>query len=177
MRCRFCESDVISKNFLRHLERHHGNEKEVKDVLQFPKCSKERRQALALLRNDTNFDLYIGGTVRPNRSVLQECATNQKYFPCAYCKGLFLEGYLKRHAKLCTSQKTDHISNKTLRINHLSNSQTAIACASDPTDTISKLNVKNQVRLIIIILGFHVIKCWLSQFFYSTFCILMVNIT
>lgn len=149
MRCRFCESDVFSKNFLRHLERRHGNEKEVKSVLQFPKRSKERRQALSLLRNDTNFDLYIGGTLRPNRSVPQDMARNGKYYPCAYCKGLFLRSYLKRHSKSCKSQETDTICNKTVRISHLSNSQTVIACASDPTDTISKLNVKKQVSYML----------------------------
>ncbi|KAJ8932570.1 hypothetical protein NQ318_007619 [Aromia moschata] len=47
------------------LARHHRSEKEVVNALQWPKGSKERRQALSLLRNATNFDLYITG-IRSN---------------------------------------------------------------------------------------------------------------
>lgn len=98
---------------MRHLQRHHGFENEVEDILKYPKNSKQRRQALSLLRNSTNFDLYIAGTVRPNRTLIKESDGEINYYPCAYCKGLFLRSYLKRHAKSCISQKSVQTSDKT----------------------------------------------------------------
>ena len=64
---------------MRHLERLHGTETAVQDILKYPKKSKQRRQALSLLRNATNFDLYIGGTVRPNRKIKKQC-TKEDYY-------------------------------------------------------------------------------------------------
>ena len=64
---------------MRHLERLHGTETAVQDILKYPKNSKQRRQALSLLRNATNFELYIGGTVRPNRKIKKQC-TKEDYY-------------------------------------------------------------------------------------------------
>lgn len=88
--CKFCEEDIISTNLLRHIERHHGEEKEVLDILKMPRNSKERRQKMFLLRHDTNFDLYINGITRPHIEILNpKCET--VYYPCSSCKGLFKE--------------------------------------------------------------------------------------
>lgn len=148
VRCKFCSEDVLSKNFMRHLQRHHGSEKEVTDILMLPKNSKERRLAVILLRKDTNFDLHISGTTRPYRH--SDKSTNNKfdYYPCIYCKGIFRRIYLKRHAKVCI-RKPETEEKAGIRMNYISKSQTIVACASDPTDTISKLNVKHQVRIIL----------------------------
>jgi hypothetical protein len=51
VRCKFCNSDIATKNFMRHLKRHHSDEDEVRKIFRLPKNSKERRQAFALLRN------------------------------------------------------------------------------------------------------------------------------
>ncbi|KAF5307102.1 hypothetical protein FQR65_LT18464 [Abscondita terminalis] len=141
-RCKFCERDVQTKNFTRHLLRHHQLEKEVQTIIQMPKNSKERRQAFSLLRHDTNFELFIKGNIRPNRT--KSSKENVEYYPCAYCKGLFFRNYLKRHAKLCVIQKNKGENNEH-RINHSSQSQTMVACALDPTDVISKLDIKDKV--------------------------------
>ncbi|XP_050509409.1 uncharacterized protein LOC126886500 isoform X2 [Diabrotica virgifera virgifera] len=142
--CKFCEEDVYSKNFVRHLERSHQSETELINIFQLPKSSKERRIALSAFRYDTNFDLYINSIkIRPVRK--QSTADGEPtYYPCAYCKGLFVKSYLKRHAKSCLFQKQWTKGNET-RQNHMANSQTIVACALDPTNVISKLNVKEQV--------------------------------
>ncbi|RZC38003.1 hypothetical protein BDFB_013121, partial [Asbolus verrucosus] len=65
---------------------------------------KERRQALSVLRNETNFELYVQGIIRPYRQCNKPAEEKPVYYPCAACKGLFLKHYLKRHAKKCHGQ-------------------------------------------------------------------------
>ncbi|KAF5294386.1 hypothetical protein FQR65_LT19983 [Abscondita terminalis] len=140
--CRYCGNDIATLNFARHLQRKHAEEKEVIDIMEYPKNSKARRKAFALLRNDTNFDLYINGMLRPNRCQ-KDGDKDNLYYPCAHCKGLFMKTYLMRHAKFCIART--NTNGKEGKVNHVSDSQTAIACATDVTGTISKLNVKEQV--------------------------------
>ncbi|KAK4879781.1 hypothetical protein RN001_007927 [Aquatica leii] len=138
-RCKFCDKDVLSKNFTRHLQRSHSNEKEVVSVFQLPKNSKERRQAFSLLRNSANFDLYIKGEIRPYRERINKVET-EKFYPCVTCKGLFLKQYLRRHAKKCYGFKNTNCTK-----NYLGQSQTLSACAFDKTNVLSTLNVKEKV--------------------------------
>lgn len=142
VRCRYCETDVATKNFVRHLQRNHAEEESIRTIMAMPKNSIERRNALALLRYETNFDLYIHGETRPSRQPTRNCE-EIKYYPCAYCKGLFMKSYIRRHAKACRVRQS--VSGSKEKTNHLSNSQTVIACALDPTNVISKLNIKEQV--------------------------------
>ncbi|KAJ8953434.1 hypothetical protein NQ318_023553 [Aromia moschata] len=67
IKCKYCDEDIISKNFLRHLKTWHSQETDVINILSFPKKSKQRKEALAVFRNETNFDLYIRGEICPNR--------------------------------------------------------------------------------------------------------------
>nr|CAI5827434.1 unnamed protein product [Callosobruchus analis] len=141
VRCRFCGEDIAGKNFKRHLERNHAAEKELKNILEYPKKSKERKQAMAFLRNETNFELLLRGTLRPNRE-MQTSVESAEYVPCSYCKGLFIKEYLCRHLKKCKAFNSDMSKG-----NKLSMSHTLIACAADPTDTIARLNVKKKQLL------------------------------
>lgn len=143
MKCKFCDQDLTTKNFSRHLIKKHASESEVKDILSFPKNSKERRRAFMLFRNETNFGLFIKGITRPNRQRLINTDKKEVYYPCAYCKGLFVREYLKRHSKSCLVKPTD----ENVRNYHISASQTVTACAMDTTNVISKLNVKTLVSL------------------------------
>lgn len=122
------------------MERHHASETELKNILEYPKKSKERRHAFILLRNETNFNLFINGITRPNRQKVKNSDENSVYYPCVYCKGLFIKEYLKRHSKVCVVETKDRKTK-----NHISLSQTVTACAMDPTNVITKLNVKQQV--------------------------------
>lgn len=122
--------------------RKHGSEPEVRKIIDMPPNSKERRQALILLRNDTNFDLYIKGTIRPIHLKIDQTEDSTRYYPCAYCKGVFLKNYLRRHARSCPFQKRKSNDPKK---DHLSQSQTVVACAVDPTNVVARLNVKEKV--------------------------------
>lgn len=151
MHCKFCREEIANKNFMRHLKRNHIHLKEVQNVFKFPQNSKERRHALGLLRNNINFDLYLQGKIRPKRQHFQDIADkNIDYYPCIYCKGLFIKEYLKRHVKSCKNFINNQTQIRSIKTNHLSRSQTFIACAADPTNVISQLNVKEQVLIMTI---------------------------
>lgn len=146
MHCKFCKGDVNTKNFARHLERKHDNEAEIQQIFCLEKNSKARKTALAILRNDTNFDLYIrNNELRTLRN--RDVVTEFEYYPCAYCKALVLKTYLTRHVKTCPMKRRwlDTKTDTTTKTNHASNSQTEIVCARDPTNVISKLNIKSKV--------------------------------
>lgn len=147
MWCTFCAKDVSSKNFVRHLERSHNNENKVKSILDLPTKSKERRLAFELLRRNTNFDLYINGTIRPLRETTNPDIS--AYYPCIYCKATIKKSYLQRHSKACKSRGLG-TANTILEKNrsYLTGSQTLAACSIDPTNIISRLNVKEQVCTI-----------------------------
>ncbi|KAJ8946138.1 hypothetical protein NQ314_008960, partial [Rhamnusium bicolor] len=150
IQCKYCLEDIANKNFMRHLKRNHSTEKEVESIFQYPKNSKERRHALGILRNETNFNLFIKGTIRPNRNRYKNLVEHEKYYPCAYCKGLFFKEYLRRHVKNCIAIKTHaNASQVELKKNVLSRSHTITACAVDPTNVISKLNVKEQYLVFV----------------------------
>ncbi|CAH1976684.1 unnamed protein product [Acanthoscelides obtectus] len=140
--CKFCDEDVTSRNFVRHLIRHHKHETDVKKALEFPAKCKERKQALSVLRNEQNFELYLKGIIRPKKQLSE--GTNITYYPCVYCKAVYARSFLIRHAKTC-SAKIRSAENTKFKVNHVALSQTTVACALDPTDVISKLNLKEQV--------------------------------
>lgn len=124
------------------METYHSDENEIKAILAYPKCSRARRQAFSLLRKKTNFDLYINGVFRPYRMNKEQ--TSKTFYPCIYCRGLFKKGYLKRHTKVCSVEYSRNADPR-IRHNYITDSQTLTACAMDPTNTISRLNVKEQV--------------------------------
>lgn len=75
---------------MRHSKRNHKDEKEIQEIFQHPNYNEGR-----------NFNLFIeGNDVRPSRKHLNSNKTGD-YYPCVYCKGLYLKTYLKTHAKVC----------------------------------------------------------------------------
>lgn len=133
--------DTTSRNFVRHLVRHHKGEHEVENILKLPSKSKERKQVINLLKSNTNFDMYLKGIVRPKKQ--QNPHNDHEYYPCIYCKTLYSKHYLHRHAKICPIKKISIDGNK--KSEQVALSQTLVACALDTTDVISKLNIKEQV--------------------------------
>lgn len=122
---------------MRHLLRNHRNEPEVEEALEFPVKSKQRKQAICMIRNDSNFDLFLRGTVRPKKQTLQDA--EKKFYPCIYCKAIYTKTYLRRHCKTCEFRTSP------MEVNVVGRSQTLIAYSSDPTNAISKLEVNEQV--------------------------------
>ncbi|KAJ8948215.1 hypothetical protein NQ317_010967, partial [Molorchus minor] len=118
--------------------------KEVRDVLSYPLKSKERKCALEKFRNDSNFDLYLDGKIRPKKQ-LTEPTAEIEYYPCIYCKAIFSKHYLNRHVKKCIGNTEP---NKHTKVNIVSSSQTKVACALDPTNIISKLAIREEVHIL-----------------------------
>lgn len=116
---------------MRHLKRRHNDKNEVIGIFNYPLHSKERRQAFAMLRNDTNFNLYITGLIRPNRHCTKAINKDATYYPCVHCKGVYTKKYLKRHANSCSLKMRTKVDQKLM----------------DSTQVISKLNIKEQVVL------------------------------
>ncbi|KAJ8959507.1 hypothetical protein NQ318_022204, partial [Aromia moschata] len=121
--CKFCSEDIATKKFLRHLIRKHKNEDE--NILEFPKNSKKRRQALSLLRNDTNFNLFIQGIVRPKEQRFKNFVKDDEFM--IHSMRIFFG---------CQRNSNQR------KINHVSRSHTLTACVTDPTNVIFQLNVK-----------------------------------
>lgn len=119
---------------------------EVRDVMSFPLKSKQRKCALEKLRNDSNFDLYLDGKIRPKKQLTEP--TETEYYPCIYCNAIFSKCYLNRHVKKCIGNREP---NKHTKANVISSSQTKVACALDPTDVISKLAIRKEVRIFVFI--------------------------
>ncbi|XP_025830428.1 uncharacterized protein LOC112904510 [Agrilus planipennis] len=144
VRCVFCAEDSVSKNFMRHLMRRHAGEKEVKAILLEPLKSKARKKAVEALRKETQFEQYLDGDGIPARRNFNKNidTENQKslYYPCIHCKGLYKKSYLSRHLKLCTSKTC-----KSGASGAVSKSQTLTACSLDPTNVVSRLEVKEKV--------------------------------
>ncbi|KAJ8929701.1 hypothetical protein NQ314_017595 [Rhamnusium bicolor] len=101
----------------------------------------KRKEALAVLRKETNFDLYLRGEVCPNRrKPFNNPDTDIVYYPCVYCKGIFRKNYLRRHIKNCSAEKDNKSSQ-----NCVAKSQTFTACHMDPANVVSKLSIKETV--------------------------------
>lgn len=152
MNCKYCNTDIISKNFARHLKRKHKTEPEVHKILEYPKSSKLRKEAFSMLRNNTNFDLYIQGSFHPKRKTKRQDEPNVIYYPCVHCKGVFRKRYLKRHVKICSARTPSSTTEKCI-----SQSQNLTACLMDRTNTISKLFVKEKVSKCFIIAFWHIV--------------------
>ncbi|KAF5279660.1 hypothetical protein FQR65_LT15317 [Abscondita terminalis] len=132
--CKFCNNNVT--NFERHVETHHSDEKEVKDLKGYSKHSKEgknaRRKILALMRYDTEFQQFIEN----------ENITSGK-LPCAHCKKILAVTYLRRHYKNCTIKSINETGGS--RIQHRTQSQTLVACANNFTKTTASLRIIKEV--------------------------------
>ena len=141
--CKFCESEITSKHFARHLERQHGNERQVKELLALKPGSKEKKHYLMLLRNVENLDDAIRGKIVPKKREFTKDATEKNYVICIHCKGFYKRLSLSRHVKKCFAKKQDShdISHK----RPLAESLAFAACQKKYGEILSKLNVKNEI--------------------------------
>lgn len=103
--CKFCDSKVVSKHFARHISRNHVDRREVRELNQYKPNSKERKQLLALMRNEGNLTEAEHGEIIPKRCQKNEKPTSGNYTLCVHCKGLFKKHSLHRHVKKCFAVK------------------------------------------------------------------------
>nr|CAI5827060.1 unnamed protein product [Callosobruchus analis] len=76
--CKFCESLVVSRHFSRHLERHHSDEREVKELSEYKPGSRIRKHLLELLRNEGNLENVIRGKIIPKKKENQRKVRSMK---------------------------------------------------------------------------------------------------
>lgn len=107
--CAFCH-EVKRHRIVEHLERVHSNEVEVAAALALPKKSKERMEALNLLKNRGNF-IHNTKVLRgeatgfiPARRKEGDIVISQ-YLPCVHCLGFFSNVELWRHVKYHCPQR------------------------------------------------------------------------
>ncbi|KAK4885603.1 hypothetical protein RN001_001874 [Aquatica leii] len=141
--CKFCDDEVISKHFARHLERKHTEEKEVKEILSFEVKSKERKKLLLLLRNAGNLELAIRGHIIPKKRLsIQEVQEND-YAICIYCKGYYKRLCLSRHMKKCFAKTSESNTGNYKR--PLAESLVYSASQKQYGDILNKLAVKQLI--------------------------------
>ncbi|XP_059192255.1 uncharacterized protein LOC131974118 [Centropristis striata] len=93
----------------RHLEAVHGNVEEVARAFLYPKNSKERRNALNILRRRGNF-AYNACVVSKGAGELQACYRPRKarsafdFIHCFHCQGLYAKRTLWKHMKICPAR-------------------------------------------------------------------------
>ncbi|XP_065212456.1 uncharacterized protein LOC135840056 [Planococcus citri] len=99
--CVFCHKDIM--NFSRHLEKKHCDIEEVSNFLLFPKNSKERKNAIKLIRNRGNFASTQKGIIKPVKRLGLKSHQKKKknYVACVYCRGHYVAECMYRHVKNC----------------------------------------------------------------------------
>ena len=148
--CKFCEYQIVSKHFVRHLENKHGREKEVIQLNALPKNSKDadvvqrRKNLITILRNDGNLESASRGQIIPKRLPKGDIeVTADSHFICVSCKSYFKKGYLYRHRKKCFANNENH--DNVQRKQHIIESLIYVACEKKYGSILAKMQLKDKV--------------------------------
>lgn len=94
----------MSRNFSRHLQRNHGEDNEVKAIFGDKTITTEqRRNLIALVRNQGQLDPALNGLVLPKKRDLQQTTpvTKEECRMCQYCFAWFRKNSFGRHLQGC----------------------------------------------------------------------------
>lgn len=138
----YCENDVDSKHFSRHLQRKHKDEREVQEFLQIPKNHPMRKNCITLIRSAGNLEFGLKGYIIPKRRIQGEEADETSHALCSHCKGYFKKQYLHRHVKRYCVARTE---NSEGRANAIMESMVFTACQKKYGDILNKMTLKNEV--------------------------------
>lgn len=141
--CKFCETEIISKHFARHLRNNHARETAVIEIIQEEDLQK-RKQLIALLRNDGNMDSAINGRILPKRKIKHEEASAETHSFCPDCKTQLKLSYLSRHRKTCFAKKPNDDAD-VARKQEVMNSFIFVACQKKYGEVINKMFLKSEV--------------------------------
>ncbi|CAH0556796.1 unnamed protein product, partial [Brassicogethes aeneus] len=139
--CKFCEQEVISRHFSRHLERKHRDELEVKELMNKKPNSKEKKDMLLLLRHQGCLDDGLRGKIIPKKYKPGEEVNESDFALCKYCKGFFKRLFLSRHVKKCFAKP----SGSSDGTKPLTESYIYMACQKKYGEVLNKLQVKKEV--------------------------------
>lgn len=107
--CKFCHKMVLKMST--HLIDCHYDKKEVKNILEMTKGSKERRRAFIALQNQGDFRYNMEVLRSGKGTVIPKYRTRSKkienLLACRYCKGLYQKRVLFLHSKNCSMKPTD----------------------------------------------------------------------
>lgn len=144
--CKFCDGEIDSKHFARHLKRNHFNECQVKEIFSTEVKSIDRRRLLSLLRNEGNLDYSIRGQVIPKRRDFTEITyvnNDGNYVICPHCKAYFKRLCLSRHVKKCFAKPETDADVRVSR--PLNSSLIYTACQKKFGDILNKLAAKKEI--------------------------------
>ena len=102
--CLFCQQG-IQQQIIRHLERKHKDEPEVKILMALPSGSKERKEMCNKLHNEGNFQHNMEvlekqeGVLLVTRRSKKNTNTFKDYLPCTHCLGFYNKDDISRHCK------------------------------------------------------------------------------
>lgn len=139
--CKYCENEIVSKHFARHLERKHTEERDVKELLSYQSGSIVRKRLLSIIRNDGNLDNAIRGKIIPKKRKIGEVVDEGNYSICVHCKGYYKRLSLSRHMKKCFAKKDDN----PLQAKPLVQSLIFSSCHSKYGEILNNLNVKKEI--------------------------------
>lgn len=105
--CKYCDSELNSVNFSRHLKRRHGNEREIQNIFGTERSPQEIRQLVTLVRNQGNLDAALQGSIIPKKVKKNENIQNSEFEICKYCNGFYKRSSLTRHLRTCFSKPSD----------------------------------------------------------------------
>lgn len=142
--CKFCELEIVSKHFVRHLKNKHADKSEVADMLR-QDDSKIRKQLIALIRNDGNLTPGLHGEIRPKRLMKDEEATDETHTFCPDCKSQLKKTYLSRHRKYACFAKKSNDDDSVERKQEVMNSYIYVACNKKYGNVISRMFLKSEV--------------------------------
>lgn len=143
--CKFCEFDIISKHFARHLQRKHADEREVIEIFATNVKSTERKKLLSLLRNEGNLDSAIRGQIKPKKWLKGAEISEHDYAICIHCKAYYKRLSLSRHIKKCFAKKVNESVSKANVQGSLIQSVVYSACNRKYGDLLNKMAVKNEI--------------------------------
>lgn len=140
--CKFCDGEITSKHFARHLQRNHIDENEVKLMFAANTSVVTRRSMLMIIRNEGNLDSALRGHIIPKKRPLHFDVDNADFAICIHCKGYYKRLSLSRHMKKCFAKVTP-VNETTSR--PLINSLIYSACKKKFGDVLNKLTVKKEI--------------------------------
>lgn len=142
--CKFCEQEIVSKHFTRHLRNKHAQEPAVAEIMA-TEDSKLKKELIALIRNDGNLSSGLNGRFIPKRLVKGKEINEQTHTFCSDCKAQIKISYLSRHKNICFARKTNKDDENIKRKQELMNSYIFVACQKKYGEIINKMFLKSEV--------------------------------
>lgn len=112
-------------------------------MLRLKKGSVERKNIIALLRNNGNLETALNGNIIPKKRELDRDASEDDYAICTHCNAFFKRHCLSRHTKKCFASQSKNKKESNSR--PLSESIIYLACRKKYGNILNKLSVTKKI--------------------------------